>query len=260
MKKKRKQYIIPKGLRVPKVKVRWYPDELKFIQDNFRTLTDAQLLSRINHHRSEQEQIRIGSLRFQRGRMGCNRMTQPRWNQREIKFLKKCYTFIGDIELAEHLTAMSKKGRIFTKKNIDKKLGLLALKRTVHQRKRIMEDHKICGSFKHGKTWKTRREAKEQETRIWNSNGRKVRFIKINGRFIPYARWDYENHIGPIPKGYQVYHKDGDNLNDLPDNYELLAGKDIVIRRNSIRKKYSEQQPVQASSTDELFDPKTEWI
>ena len=56
---------------------------------------------------------------------------------------------------------------------------------------------------------------------------RQERFIKVSHhgkwwhRWRPYAKHWWETNIGPIPEGYQVYHRDGDPLNDQPANYVL---------------------------------------
>jgi hypothetical protein len=60
--------------------------------------------------------------------------------------------------------------------------------------------------------------AKEHEIRIWNTNGQRKKYIKINGRFIPYARWYYHNFIAELTPDKKVYHLDLDTLNDDPDN------------------------------------------
>lgn len=62
-----------------------------------------------------------------------------------------------------------------------------------------------------------------------SSSGRRVktRYIKINDafptgkRWIPYARWWWEENKGPVPKGLRVLRKDGNTLNDDPSNLFL---------------------------------------
>lgn len=54
--------------------------------------------------------------------------------------------------------------------------------------------------------------------------GKQRKWIKIKDdgrlqdRWIPYARYVWLQNKGPIPPGYFVAHKDGDQLNDEPDN------------------------------------------
>ena len=67
--------------------------------------------------------------------------------------------------------------------------------------------------------------------RVWNRQVRKQihpqRFIKVShhgarwSRWRPFARHWWERNVGPIPEGYQVYHRDGDTLHDDPANYVL---------------------------------------
>lgn len=67
--------------------------------------------------------------------------------------------------------------------------------------------------------------------RVWKRKVRKQvrqeRRIKVShhgswrNRWRPFARHWWEQNVGPIPDGYQVYHRDGDTLNDQPANYVL---------------------------------------
>lgn len=41
----------------------------------------------------------------------------------------------------------------------------------------------------------------------------------------------YEQHIGPIPKGFVIYHSDGNKDNDDPANLEAISRAELV-RRN----------------------------
>lgn len=40
----------------------------------------------------------------------------------------------------------------------------------------------------------------------------------------------YEQHYGPIPKGYHIHHKDGNHSNNHPSNLECLTGKEHFER------------------------------
>jgi hypothetical protein len=41
----------------------------------------------------------------------------------------------------------------------------------------------------------------------------------------------YEDNYGPIPKGFIIYHKDGNNFNDDPKNLEAISRAEL-LRRN----------------------------
>jgi len=47
----------------------------------------------------------------------------------------------------------------------------------------------------------------------------------------------YENNYGEIPKGYVVYHKDGNSLNDDPKNLEAISRGELMKRNHSINNK-----------------------
>jgi hypothetical protein len=46
----------------------------------------------------------------------------------------------------------------------------------------------------------------------------------------------YEQHVGPIPKGFVIYHTDGNKDNDDPANLEAIPRAELV-RRNKIKRK-----------------------
>ena len=77
--------------------------------------------------------------------------------------------------------------------------------------------------------------------RLGMVNGRHI----ICGRRLYYFVWELFN--GPIPKGYQIHHKDENRLNDRLDNLEILTefehkslhGKEKVFTEE-YRKKLSE--------------------
>ena len=42
----------------------------------------------------------------------------------------------------------------------------------------------------------------------------------------------YEEHYGPIPKGFVIFHIDGDNKNDCLENLEAISRAELVKRNN----------------------------
>lgn len=63
-------------------------------------------------------------------------------------------------------------------------------------------------------------------------NGKPVKFIKVkmggplSRQWMAYARWWWLQNRGPIPEGYCVAHKNGDLMDDSPDNLFLATGDD----------------------------------
>ena len=63
------------------------------------------------------------------------------------------------------------------------------------------------------------------------ANGRKSirRTIKVaSNKWCLYAKWLWEQTNGPVPPGMRVAHKDGDTMNDAPDNLILATADDIL--------------------------------
>jgi len=47
----------------------------------------------------------------------------------------------------------------------------------------------------------------------------------------------YEENFGPIPKGYVVWHKDGNKKNDHPDNLEAISRAEMMRRNGPTKNK-----------------------
>ena len=58
---------------------------------------------------------------------------------------------------------------------------------------------------------------------VWTGNGTSVRRPKMV----------YEKHFGPIPKGYIIYHIDGNKDNDDPNNLEAISRAELLSRNKS---------------------------
>jgi len=213
-------------------KLPFQPDEVLFLKQNFYKLTNEDLREHINKFRAPQNQLSCHAFRNRCYLMGFKRGVQIRWSQEDIKKLKSWYKIMGNTQIAELLNIYGtssriidgeKIKRIFTKKHVEKKLILLEIRRSEEQIKNIMNDHRLCGNLRdytsNDNLW-TRGfliAAKEGEIRIRKN----MRVIKINGEFIPYARWFYNQFIAPVPDNMKVYHIDMDPLNDEPENLEL---------------------------------------
>jgi hypothetical protein len=61
-----------------------------------------------------------------------------------------------------------------------------------------------------------------------------VRFVKVRAsgpkgrRWIPLAKYTWEQTYGPVPPGMRVVHADGNTLNDNPKNYRLMTAGEVI--------------------------------
>ncbi|MCJ7778857.1 MAG: HNH endonuclease, partial [Sedimentisphaerales bacterium] len=82
---------------------------------------------------------------------------------------------------------------------------------------------------------------KGSETIRIDRNGSKHRHIKVSGKaegdhkWIPYARYVWEQEYGAIPKGKLIAHKNGDMFDDALDNLTLIERTELfdLMRRNN---------------------------
>jgi len=223
------------GQKAQRIAAVWDNFDRIFIRKNFPVMSWPQLLIAVNEIRHVNTKVTLSQLRHEVRRLGLYKGRQIRWSSIAIKYLKDNYQTQGNIELAAYLSIHhssyrkiegEKIFRVFNKKNIEKKMVLLGLKRTPEQLITIKEKHVKNGAFKGAWVGK-RKPAEEENIRIRTMNGVKKRVIKINGRYIHYRRWLYKNFIAPIPDGYMVYGKDGDTLNDDPDNLGICKRKGL---------------------------------
>ena len=215
-------------------KTKYYPDELKYIKDNFYEISKAQLLDDLNSRRGLNNKITLQQLRHELRRRGFMKMIQIRWTKTQTKFLKQNYKIKGDTEIAEILNnTRSHSKKVFTVKHVNKKRRLINLSRTKDEIKNIRKRNEIRSPamcFQKGHTSSNKRE--EGSIAIRKGYKGKIRTIKIDGIIVYYGRWIYEQKYGKIPKGYKMYRKDYDKLNDNIENlYIKKAGRMFPLEK-----------------------------
>lgn len=188
------------------------------IEKQFRRLTTRELYD----HLTVNFNLNTGYTSFRMALYagGEKKCKMIRWTNDETQFLRDHYSILGNIEIAKRL---SSKDRTFTKKNIQKKMMLLDLKRTADELEGIKNNHKEKGVYAaaNSRKWNSRK-APENERRVWICNGVPKVMIKIKGRFIQYARFRYIQLHGAVPEGYRVYNKDCNPLNVDDENLIIL--------------------------------------
>lgn len=255
----------------PKIKIDWSPVELKFLENNFEKYTHSKLLESINIIRDTP--IDIGALRHQLYRMKLLHTIQIRWHEDDQTYLINNYRTKSNEELARDLNTFKRTNRVvdgelifrnFTRKHVEKKMCLLALKRTREEytyiRRRNIQLGISTAISSTDNLW-TRgilQAHKEQDIVIWEQNGERRRFIKIDGKFIAYTPWMYKNFIGSIPENHVVVHRDLDSLNDDPENLYTRLPKRIseneyneALKLLTIREKFTLQEIKNYSNKDD---------
>lgn len=194
--------------------------QLVFIAENFDSLTSRQLFDVLSFEHGLSCQYT--SYRTELYNNGFYKVRMRRWTEKETKFLYDNYKTMGNIEIAEKL---SKKNRVFNKKQIEKKMKLEKITRTREEINAIIRKHKEAGRYSEAnfKRWE---EAKYPEgfLKTQKINGKPVVKIKVDGVFIPYARYRYQQLHGPIPEGYRIKFKDCNPLNISDENLSIFKG------------------------------------
>ena len=171
--------------------------------------------------------------------MGLYKCKMLRWTKEETQYLLENYKTKGNIDIAKKL---SKRGRKFSKKQVEKKIKLLGIKRSPENIEAIKNDHVKRGVYREAnlRKWSSRK-AEEGEKRTVVANGTPRVMIKVNGTFIPYARHRYIELYGEIPPGYKVYFKDMDPLNISDENLEIRKGCGLNIKESLLFNKNKEK-------------------
>lgn len=172
---------------------------------------------------------------------------QIRWSKEDIQFLVENYKTMGNVEIAEILTKEARSWRIingvkvvrkFNQKNVEKKMDLLGLKRTEEDLKYIIKHNREIGK---GHCWTKKNNPytmgiksvfDDGVIREWSINGRQYKYIKVNGKFISYPRYLWEQKIGKIPSEFKVAFKDGNPDNCELSNLECISSVEMM-KRNS---------------------------
>jgi len=199
-------------------------DEIYFIKQNYDKLTYQQILDYINSHRHSSNQIKYSLLRHRFKDLGLSKYSVKHWSNAQTTFLIKNFKTKGNKELAIILSSDRFRGRKnFTRKNIDKKMKLLGLKRTPEEYTAIVRRNISLGYTKVNQKGNSIKDPlPEGMVRVQRLNkDTPYNFVKVNGHFIMAGRYFYQQNFGIIPKGMILFRIDMDSLNDSFDNLKI---------------------------------------
>lgn len=211
-------------------KINLTKEAITFMKENYASMSASKLQQKLllDYDIS----ICINSLYAYMGRLGVRKSKQAKpWKQNEVDFLTNNYKTKGNIEIAEFLNSLPNPSRNFNKKNIEKKMGYLNLKRTELDLQSIRERNVQRKRF-HGRP----SSCKVGTIKIWNVNGYLRKYIKLENGFTPLARHIYIQHFGDIPEGYKVYFKDKNPFNCEVSNLAIKKAGCIRYSRKAEKK------------------------
>lgn len=163
--------------------------------------------------------------------LGLQRMKLEYWTDEQIKFLVDNYQMLGDTEIADLFNNQYQKEKGWSKKHIEKKRRQLKLKRTKEQIANIREDWRLKGLYKESnrKMWLTRGVSTEGTIRYQNLGGRSIPMVKVDGKFIHYARHRWIELHGDIQTGMNVCFIDNNPQNMADDNLYLRSDAELAL-------------------------------
>lgn len=78
-------------------------------------------------------------------------------------------------------------------------------------------------------------------------NKRPEKYIRIaKGKWVQYRRWLWEQHHGPIPKGYVIRSKNGDPINFTIEDLEMISQADHALRNINTEKAAESMKAIQS--------------
>lgn len=199
----------------------------QFIRDNFEKYSNKELMQLLGW--------KLYQIRAKCYELGLYRMKLEYWTAEQEAFLIGNYRFFGDKEMAEVFQQKWPKNKPWTLKHIEKKRGYLNLKRTPEEISAIRDRNVELGCFNYGNfkpRWLFRGITKEGDIRMGRiHNGTYVPYIKVNGHFILWSRYTWEQINGPVPTGMLVIFKNdpSDYINGI-ESLQLVTRQELVMR------------------------------
>ncbi len=234
----------------PQNKITWYPDEIVYLIQHGGSLASREMLSHINQNRSNP--VCLHSLRLKLYELGIKKCDKPaEWFERESSFLLNNYQKMGNVEMCRYLNNYENRSRLFTPKIIWKKMQLLNLRRSENSLAEIKSKNIALGAYavNHYKCADARRYPDGKK--VFQKHGDyKYWKIKQGSKMVFLHRLLWEQHHGPVPKGFKIYYKDCNTRNCRIENLICLKshrrpykktydGLDVFLTADKLAKKPS---------------------
>jgi hypothetical protein len=207
-------------------KIIWTPEQETFIRENHERMNNQQLADALG--------MKVTSVRSHMYSMGIYRMRLEYWTAEQVDYLRENYRIMGDVELAEQFAARWYKEKGWGKKHMEKKRRYLKLKRTPDEIEAIQQRNVAQGRFAlcPVKAWAKRGTYPDGTIRYWKSTGKKqgTPYIKVDGKYVHWARWRYEQLHGPCPEGYNVVFADRNSYHRTDENLLLISNAENAKR------------------------------
>jgi hypothetical protein len=222
---------------IPYNKILWTDEQLDFMRDNHSLLTNKQMADQLG--------MKVPSVRTKLYEMGLYKMRMEYWTDEQIDFLVENYKTLGDTELAEIFNQLWHKNKGWHKRHMDKKRKYLNLKRTPDELKVIKKRNVELGCFSMCavKAWKSRGISPDGTIRFWKTydSGRLIPHIKVNGGYVHWNRWFWEQCNGPIPSGHYIVFVGDPSILTI-DNLRCISVEDY-------KKEFNEREVVELSDS-----------
>lgn len=127
------------GKFVPPNKIFMTEKQKQFVKDNFKTMTNEQI--------AEATKLSKTYVRMYAYSIGLQRELIVHWTDEQNAFFIENWQFIGNVEMAKILNETYPGKKVFTKRNISKKLTNLKLKRTAREEDDIRERNRLNGMW-----------------------------------------------------------------------------------------------------------------
>lgn len=122
---------------VPVNKIFLSDETIQFIKDNFKLMTNEEIAKATGLSKTY--------VRTYAYNLGLKRLILVNWTKEQTNFLIRNYRDLGNAEIADYINKYFPSCKVFTRKNISKKMTLLGLIRTGDMLNNIRERNRLKG-------------------------------------------------------------------------------------------------------------------